>query len=57
MADKESLCFVYTQLPATFEWVPCASLKVREVGAGVFQRTFTYGKRYLGRQNVVELDP
>ena len=57
MADKESLCYVYTQLPGTFEWVPCASLKVREMGAGAFQGTFTYGKRYLARKNVVALDP
>lgn len=57
MANKEDLCYVYTQLPSTFEWVPCASLKVKEVGSGAFQGTFTYGKRYLERKNVVELDP
>ena len=57
MADKETFCYVHTQLPGTFEWVPCALLKVREVGAGAFQGTFSYGKRYLARKNVVELDP
>jgi serine/threonine-protein kinase HipA len=57
MSTKENLCYVYTQLPGTFEWVPCASLKVKELGAGAFQGTFTYGKRYLARENVVELDP
>jgi len=57
MANTEDLCYVYTQLPGTFEWVPCASLKVREVGAGAFQGTVTYGKSYLTRPNVVELDP
>lgn len=57
MSDKESACYVYIQLPGTFEWVPCASLKVKELGAGAFQGSFTYGKRYLARQNVVELDP
>lgn len=57
MTGKENLCYVYTQLPGTFEWVTCASLKVRQVGAGAFQGTFTYGKRYLARTNVVELDP
>lgn len=57
MTGKENLCYVYTQLSGTFEWVPCASLKVRQVGAGAFQGTFTYGKRYLARTNVVELDP
>jgi serine/threonine-protein kinase HipA len=57
MSNKENLCYVYAQLPGSFEWVPCASLKVKELGAGAFQGTFTYGKRYLARQNVVELDP
>ena len=57
MAVKEESCYVYVQLPGTFEWVPCASLKVREVGAGAFQGTFTYGKRYLERPNVMALDP
>lgn len=57
MANEEKICYVYIQLPGTFEWTPCASLKVKEVGAGAFQGTFTYGKRYLARGNVVELDP
>ena len=57
MATNEDFCYVYTQLPGTFEWVPCASLKIKAVGAGAFQGTFTYGKRYLARHNVVELDP
>nr|WP_315848144.1 HipA domain-containing protein [uncultured Rhodoferax sp.] len=57
MAEKETTCYVYVQLPGTFEWVPCASLKIREMGAGAFLGTFTYGKRYLERQNVIELDP
>lgn len=57
MASKEQSCYAYIQLPDTFEWVPCASLKVVDVGAGAFQGTFTYGKRYLERPNVVALDP
>lgn len=57
MAAQEEFCYVYVQLPGTFEWVPCASLKIREVGAGAFQGTFTYGKRYLERPNVIALDP
>lgn len=56
MATPPQLCYVYIQLPGTFEWVPCASLRVRELGAGVFEGTFTYGKRYLARENVVALD-
>lgn len=57
MAAQEESCYVHVQLPCTFEWVPCASLKVREVGAGAFQGTFTYGRRYLERPNVMALDP
>ncbi len=57
MAAAEQSCYVYIQLPGAFEWVPCASLKVKDIGAGVFEGTFTYGKRYLVRPNVVALDP
>jgi serine/threonine-protein kinase HipA len=57
MADKEDLCYVYTQLPGTFEWVACASLKVWEVGAGAFQGSFTYGKRYLARRQSGRMGP
>lgn len=54
---SEKLCYVCVQLPGTYEWVPCASLKVTEVAAGAFEGTFTYGRRYLERPNVLELDP
>ncbi|NRF68998.1 HipA domain-containing protein [Aquincola sp. S2] len=57
MANDEQACYVYIQLPGTMETVPCASLKVRLVGAGAFEGTFTYGKRYLERPEVVALDP
>jgi serine/threonine-protein kinase HipA len=57
MTAAEQSCYVYIQLPGTFDWVPCALLKAREVGTGVFEGTFTYGKRYLLRANVVALDP
>ena len=57
MALDEQLCYVYIQLPGTVETVPCASLKVRGVGAGSFEGTFTYGRKYLARHNVVALDP
>ena len=57
MAADEQSCYVYIQLPGTLETVPCASLKVRSIGAGAFQGTFTYGKRYLLRPEVVALDP
>ena len=57
MANDEQACYIFIQLPGTLETVPCASLKVRGVGAGVFEGTFTYGKRYLERPEVVALDP
>jgi hypothetical protein len=57
VADDDQACYVYIQLPGSLETVPCASLKVRSVGAGAFEGTFTYGKRYLERPEVVALDP
>ncbi len=57
MANDEQACYVYIQLPGTMETVPCASLKVRTVGAGAFEGSLTYGKRYLARPEVVALDP
>ena len=57
MARPDQSCYVYIQLPATFDWVPCARLRVRDVGAGTFEGTFTYGRQYLQRANVVALDP
>lgn len=57
MAAPEQSCYVYVQLPGTFGWVPCARLRVRDLGAGRFEGTFTYGTRYLQRPNVVALDP
>lgn len=56
MANKQQTCYVYIQLPGESESVPCASLRVMEVGAGLYEGTFTYGRRYLERQNVVALD-
>jgi len=57
MANDEQACYVYIQLPGTMETVPCASLRVRTIATGVFEGTFTYGKRYLERPEVVALDP
>jgi serine/threonine-protein kinase HipA len=45
------------QLPGTAAPVPCASLRVRAVGADTYEGTFTYGARYLERPNVISLDP
>jgi serine/threonine-protein kinase HipA len=57
MANDEQACYVHIQLPGTLETVPCASLRVRAVGAGAYEGTFTYGRRYLERAEVVPLDP
>lgn len=57
MAMPEQSCFVHVQLPGTFGWVPCARLRVRDLGAGRCEGTFTYGSRYLQRPNVIALDP
>lgn len=57
MANDEQACYVYIQLPGTMETVPCASLRVRIIAAGAYEGTFTYGKRYLERPEVVALDP
>src|SRR5258706_7112453 len=57
MAADEQSCYVYIQLPGAMETVPCASLRVRSIGAGGYEGTFAYGKRYLERDDVVTLDP
>lgn len=57
MANDEQSCYVYIQLPGTTETVPCASLRIRTIAAGAYEGTFTYGKRYLERPDVVALDP
>lgn len=54
---KERFCYVYIQLPGTLKAVPCASLRVKQLGSNAFEGTFTYGKRYLARENVTALDP
>ena len=54
---SEREAYVYIQLPGTLETVPCASLKIRSVGTGADEGTFTYGRKYLERPNVVALDP
>ena len=56
MATVDRFGYVYIQLPGTIETVPCASLRIKNVRAGHFEGTFTYGKRYLERSDVVSLD-
>ena len=57
MAQADSSCYVFVQLPGTFEWVPCGLLRVREVGPRAWRGTFVYGRSYLARPNVAALDP
>lgn len=57
MASDPQACYVHIQLPGTLETVPCASLRVRALTAGTYEGTFTYGKRYLERPEVMALDP
>ena len=56
MMAEDQFCYVYIHLPGAVSAVPCASLRVREVGAGAFEGTFIYGKRYLERPDVIALD-
>lgn len=57
MAAPDRSCFVHIQLAGAFDWTPCARLQVRDLGGGAFEGTFTYGRRYLQRPDVVALDP
>lgn len=57
MAAKEESCYIYIQLPGATKSVPCASLRIRTVGASAVEGTFTYGRRYLQRPDVMPLDP
>jgi len=57
MAAPDQSCYVFIQLPGTFEWAICGALRVREIGAGAFRGTFVYGQSYLRRPNVAPLDP
>lgn len=56
MANDDQFCYVYVQLPGTFQTVPCASLRIKNIGSAAFEGTFTYGKRYLERPDVISLD-
>jgi serine/threonine-protein kinase HipA len=53
---SDQFCYVYIQMPGTFDTVPCASLRIKSVGANAYEGTFTYGKKYLQRKNVISLD-
>lgn len=56
MPTDKPYCYVYIQLPKTNVSIPCALLRIKNIAAGVFEGTFTYGKRYLERADVIALD-
>lgn len=57
MPAADSSCYAFIQLPGTFEWVICGSLRVREVGQNSYVGTFQYGRSYRDRRNAIALDP
>lgn len=56
MPPVDQSCYVFIQLPGTFEWVICGRLSVHDFGGGAYVGTFIYGKSYLARQDVAPLD-
>lgn len=57
MPAKDQTCYVFIQLPGSFEWVVCGVLSVSEVGQNAYRGIFQYGRSYLARQNATSLDP
>jgi serine/threonine-protein kinase HipA len=57
MATRPTTCYIFIQLPGSMEIIPCASLTVRELASAAYEGVFTYGRRYLGRRDVMPLDP
>jgi serine/threonine-protein kinase HipA len=57
MPAREQSCYVFIQLPGSFEWVICGSLRVSEVGQNAYRGIFQYGRSYLDRPKVPDLDP
>ncbi len=55
MISKE--CFVYIQLPNSFDTVTLGKLKWEKAGANSEVGSFIYGKSYLKNQNAIALDP
>ncbi|HVB47650.1 MAG TPA: HipA domain-containing protein [Burkholderiales bacterium] len=57
MAAKQESCYIHIRLPGATKSIACASLRIRTVGANAFEGTFTYGRHYLQRPDVMPLDP
>lgn len=55
MISKE--CFVYIQLPNSFETVTVGKFKWEKAGANSEVGTFVYGQSYLKNSNKISLDP
>jgi serine/threonine-protein kinase HipA len=55
MISKE--CFVYIQLPNSFDTVTVGRLNWEKAGANSEVGTFIYGKSYLKNSNAIALDP
>ena len=54
---SEGECFVYVVLPAAVEFVTAARFRVSATRDGSAVGEFVYGRRYLERNDAVELDP
>lgn len=55
MISKE--CFVYIQLPNSFDTVTAGKFKWQKAGANSEVGSFIYGKSYLKNSNAISLDP
>src|SRR3990167_5869616 len=54
---SEQTCFVYIVLPNTTEFVTAARFRVLQTRDGMNVGELVYGKKYLARPDVVEIDP
>jgi serine/threonine-protein kinase HipA len=57
MPSEDQTCFVFVQLPKTFEWAVCGVLTVSTLGSNLYRGVFRYGRSYLARKSAVSLDP
>lgn len=57
MPAEDQTCYIFVQLPNTFEWSVCGVLTVSTVAPNLYRGVFQYGRSYLGRANAVSLDP
>lgn len=55
--NSERNCYVYIVLPGSTEFVTAAQFQISQSKDGVPIGEFIYGKRYLAREDAVEIDP